>query len=173
MSLFKKKHEHTTPKLKSLRPIVPSPWLAEYAGGLPRTPTVLHRLYCVRLTPKLIATMDERYARIGGQKPTHLVYCAHFLHRDKNVSRLLFGVGLDLSQVPSDRWQDWAAFKITAELGMSLMRCQDLQFLIRCNTTTEFPWCQHSDVLDDYWITDAKIYYQWHLRAILKAGIIP
>ncbi len=171
ISLFKK-HEPKTPNPKPFRPILPTTWMAEYAGGLPRTPTVLHRLYCVRLTPGLIAAMDDRHATIGGLHPTHMVYCSHFLYRDKNIPRLLFGVGLDLSKIYSDRWQDWIAFRVTAELRMSLLRNQDLQFLIRCNSAAEFPWCQSPEILDDYWLTDAKIYYQWHLKSLIKIGVL-
>ena len=100
MSLFKK-NGNKSKKPKSFRPVMPTIWLAEYAGGLPRTPTVVHRLYCVRLTPGLVTGLDDRYTTIGGTHPTHMVYCAHFLHRDKNVPRLLFALGLDLSNTES------------------------------------------------------------------------
>jgi hypothetical protein len=149
--------------------VVPSARLVEFRGTLPRfvAAGATHHLFCQRITPRLAkALLAEGFRGNGTGKPTHAIYCTVRLARDKGAPRCLFNVYLALSDLANPSLEDWVAAKVTLDLKHTLVTRRDSWFLIRCIGDREFPWCLEYDELDDFWLTEAAVYYRFYLKRV-------
>jgi hypothetical protein len=149
--------------------------LAEYLGVLPYGYPAQHHLICCRVDPAIkSALLDRGFSLSGGRdgrspegSPTHMVWCALALPRDKGSTRLLFSVALCLRGAGNAFQRDWLARQIAHDAARALKDTTDPCFLIPCHSRTEFPWCRHFDgALRDYWIENLGAYYRANLARI-------
>ena len=142
-------------------------YLYKATGSLPATPGVRHTLLCVSISKGAReALLAEGFSPIGGASITHGIFCTFTLPSQPPNPRCLFNLYLDLSSYPFP-WADWAAKQITASrrlggLRRSLAIASSQEFLIRCKTSREYPFCLDDQAIDEYWLTNADVY----LRAV-------
>jgi hypothetical protein len=166
----RKKYRETVPPFRA---VVPSSRIAEFRGALPRTSNIVHHLFCQRLTQKTAkAMLAEGFRGLGTRQPTHVIFCTVRLARDKISPRCLFCIYLALDEIKSVDIQDWLSLKVTLSLRDRLIENRERSFLIRCRTSREFDWCLENHELDDYWVTEASVFYRFYLRRLQKIDSI-
>ena len=142
-------------------------YLYKATGSLPATPGIRHTLICSSISKSMRETMlAEGFRSIGGASITHVIFCTFTLPSNPSNPRCLFNLYLDLSSYPFP-WGDWAAKQIVNSrriggLRRSLAIATSQEFLIRCKTSREYPFCLDDQAIDEYWLTNADVY----LRAV-------
>lgn len=158
-------------RLKPFQAVASTANLSEFVGTLPRLRPhyAEHHLFATEIDKRRRqALLDQGFRIIGGDRPTHIIYCyVRFKSGDRAAIRLLFNFCLDFSHL-SRTWQRWLAIKLTEDLARSLSKCEELWPLVRCRTMDEFAWCVEDSIIDHYWETELSAYFRYYSKRLPK-----
>ncbi len=118
------------------------------------------------------ALLAEGFRGFGQDLPTHVFYCTVQLAKDAGRYRCLFNIYLALQPIKGDRWQDWLALRVAESLKQTLEQRRDLDFLIRCKSEREYPWCLAHNALDLFWLMECGAYYRFYLRKLEALNLV-
>lgn len=161
MILKKRRKLNVDPAFKT---VLFSPHLIEYKGVLPALRGVRHHFYCSEVSAEQSAALSGGgFRSIAGDRPTHIFLCTFALNRDAGGSRTLFALTLDLSSFTRGK-AAYVAVVVARGLRRTLAERRSPDFLIRCRTSHEFPFCLDDSLIDQFWIDWALAYYRRGLR---------
>lgn len=149
---FKQRRSKHGPEFRS---VVPTPYLYEGVGTLPRLAgtAICHRLVCSIVRDREeAALLAEGFRGVGqGARITHGIWCVVAFSGSPKQPRNLFNLYFDLSKYPQIQ-ADAIAFRIAKALSWHLTHCELLGWLIPCVREDEYPWCEDLTYLDVIWL---------------------
>lgn len=111
--IWKKKRRKN---LEKLRPVAPTPWIAEYSGSI--FAGLRHHLLCCRVKEALLDAGLGEFDAIAGA--THQIWCTYRMDSMPGIHRLLFNCQINASEAGSKITEDWVARQVTSDLKRQL-----------------------------------------------------